>query len=158
MTVYFKLYKLYNPSVTWTAWYFRWYAVPFWHPVGCLNALFQVYRLVPSWWVEWGQQLCVCCGLSVALLSLQQKMKIWNWGMFSLHLNTEIAALKKKKEKKTKQNWLSPFVVISQTLSAQHQTHRRPEECVEQCVNYVNGKYLILTVNLGVTFLKVTPN
>lgn len=85
-------------------------------------------------------------------------MKIWNWGMFSLHLNTEIAALKKKKEKKQKQNWLSPFVVISQTLSAQHQTHRRPEECVEQCVNYVNVKYLILTVNLGVTFLKVTPN
>lgn len=29
-------------------------------------------------------------------------MKIWNWGMFSLHLNTEIAALKKKKNKKTK--------------------------------------------------------
>lgn len=29
-------------------------------------------------------------------------MKIWNWGMFSLHLNTEIAALKKKKKKKTK--------------------------------------------------------
>lgn len=26
-------------------------------------------------------------------------MKIWNWGMFSLHLNTEIAALKKKKKK-----------------------------------------------------------
>lgn len=29
-------------------------------------------------------------------------MKIWNWGMFSLHLNTEIAALKKKKKKKKK--------------------------------------------------------
>lgn len=29
-------------------------------------------------------------------------MKIWNWGMFSLHLNTEIAALKKKKKKNKK--------------------------------------------------------
>lgn len=49
-------------------------------------------------------------------------------------------------------------MVISQTLSAQHQTHRRPEERVEKCVNYVNGKYLISTVDLGVAFLKATPN
>lgn len=35
-------------------------------------------------------------------------MKIWNWGMFSLHLNTEIAALKKKKKK----NKTKPIVSI----------------------------------------------